>query len=435
MPTLHLDMGNTETVDAKSRISEDEKQYAVSIIPRGELAGTSRLQPGTTLRRMGEFIPMITLKERLIAFYAKHKADKDNIPHVAATWEGKDIVQLNEGLRKQYGATLEAFPTGMAVNVTFEQFWEQKGDFTHTSWTMDFPPSSTVPATDPISTVQHTIKLIHAGITGGACTAFLDGAELGSGQMGDISVSNNMLLPKALYDGGCSFKFPLRSRIFRVEVRLCGSILEEQHYTYHLYMDDRPALPSGAPGTLPARFQDAVNLMKALQPRYELRPEEKLHLYSLYMQATEGDCNLDKPNLVDVAGQEQWNAWNALKGTNKAESMKAYCIAAMKQATENSIHPLVPVITKESLIFFFHQHNRSALARVDDLLTNYSTEQLMAALKEKYLETPVLTPTLSSPCKPTTDTPEACSAMAAAPRQPPTVVSTTPQPTATDISV
>lgn len=77
------------------------------------------------------------------------------------------------------------------------------------------------------------------------------------------------------YDGGCSFKFPLRDRTFRVEVRLCGSILEEQYYTYHLYLDDRPALPSGAPGTLPSRFQEAVNLMKALQPKCVRVPAEQ----------------------------------------------------------------------------------------------------------------------------------------------------------------
>ena len=94
-----------------------------------------------------------------------------------------------------------------------------------------------------------------------------DDVELGDGEMGDQTVSNNVLVPKALYDGGCSFKFPLSSRTCRVDVRLCGSILEEQHYTYHFYLDGRPSLPNGAPGTLPARFQEAVNLMKALQPK------------------------------------------------------------------------------------------------------------------------------------------------------------------------
>ena len=69
------------------------------------------------------------------------------------------------------------------------------------------------------------------------------------------------------YDGGSTFTFPLLLRTFRVDVRLCGSLLEEQYYTYHLLMDDRPALPSGAPGTLPARFQDSVSLKKALQPK------------------------------------------------------------------------------------------------------------------------------------------------------------------------
>lgn len=112
-------MGNVETVDATASISEDEKDYAVSIIPRGELAGTSRLQPGTTLRRMGELIPSTSLKERLIAFYTTHNPQKDNIPYVAACWEGQDLSKLNEGLRKQYGACLKSFPEGLAVSVGF----------------------------------------------------------------------------------------------------------------------------------------------------------------------------------------------------------------------------------------------------------------------------------------------------------------------------
>jgi hypothetical protein len=170
-------MGNVETVDAAASISEDEKDYAVSIIPRGELAGTSRLQPGTTLRRMGELIPSKSLKERLIAFYTTHNPSKDNIPYVVACWEGQDLSKLNEGLQKQYGASLTDYAEGLAVNVGFEQFWEEKGDFTHVAWKLIFPAASQ--ASDPeqksgkSDEVTHTVKLIHAGITGGACTVFL----------------------------------------------------------------------------------------------------------------------------------------------------------------------------------------------------------------------------------------------------------------------
>lgn len=170
-------MGNAESIDSSAPIGEDEKNYAVSIIPRGELAGTSRLQPGTTLRRMGEFISTTTLKERLIAFYAVHNPEKDNIEFVAATWENHDYNKLNERLQDQYGACLASFSEGLAVDVSFEQFWEDKGEFTHVKWNLSFPaaPTRNNSGIGPLNrdVKSHTIKLIHAGITGGACTIFL----------------------------------------------------------------------------------------------------------------------------------------------------------------------------------------------------------------------------------------------------------------------
>ena len=172
-------MGNVETVDSKASISEDEKEYAVSIIPRGELAGTSRLQPGTTLKRMGEFIPSSALKERLIAFYLDHNPEKDNIPYVVECWSNSsDLDRLNDGLQKQYGASLVGrYEEGLAVTVGFSQFWEEKGDFTHVCWDLEFPGVQTKDGAQlPSRSVRkHTVKLIHAGITGGACTVFLDG--------------------------------------------------------------------------------------------------------------------------------------------------------------------------------------------------------------------------------------------------------------------
>ena len=54
------------------------------------------------------------------------------------------------------------------------------------------------------------------------------------------------------------------------------------------------------------------------------------------------------------------------------------------------MHPVVQVISKESLIFFYHQHDQSALPRVDNLLKHYTTEQLVAALRDKFGAEPVL---------------------------------------------
>ncbi|XP_005180914.1 acyl-CoA-binding protein [Musca domestica] len=49
-----------------------------------------------------------------------------------------------------------------------------------------------------------------------------------------------------------------------------------------------------------------------------------LELYSLYKQATVGDCNTDKPGFLDFKGKAKWEAWNNRKGTSKDDAMNAY---------------------------------------------------------------------------------------------------------------
>ena len=48
--------------------------------------------------------------------------------------------------------------------------------------------------------------------------------------------------------------------------------------------------------------------------------EEKLKVYSLFKQATVGDCNTARPGMLDFTGKAKWDAWNARKGTSKAVS-------------------------------------------------------------------------------------------------------------------
>jgi acyl-CoA-binding protein len=59
-------------------------------------------------------------------------------------------------------------------------------------------------------------------------------------------------------------------------------------------------------------FTEAVELMKKLKPKFELQPEEKLRLNSLYNHSKHGECTIEKPSMIDVSGIEQWNAWKAL---------------------------------------------------------------------------------------------------------------------------
>ena len=74
--------------------------------------------------------------------------------------------------------------------------------------------------------------------------------------------------------------------------------------------------------TLKAQFKTAVTNSKQLSER----PDNAtlLKIYSLYKQATEGDCSGKRPGLLDPVGRAKWDAWDKLKGTGTDEAMQDY---------------------------------------------------------------------------------------------------------------
>jgi acyl-CoA-binding protein len=52
--------------------------------------------------------------------------------------------------------------------------------------------------------------------------------------------------------------------------------------------------------------------------------ETLLYIYGLYKQATEGDCNIQKPSFFDPKGSAKWNAWNENLGMDKITAMRRY---------------------------------------------------------------------------------------------------------------
>jgi acyl-CoA-binding protein len=70
-------------------------------------------------------------------------------------------------------------------------------------------------------------------------------------------------------------------------------------------------------------FEQAVIESKNLTERPS--NETLLQLYSLYKQATEGDCNAAPPsNPFDFIAKAKYNAWELLKGTTKENAMQQY---------------------------------------------------------------------------------------------------------------
>jgi len=72
-----------------------------------------------------------------------------------------------------------------------------------------------------------------------------------------------------------------------------------------------------------AKFQEAVDTMNN-KVNKTLSNEELLELYKYYKQASVGDCNTDRPGMLDFKGKAKWDAWNALKGTSKEDAMTKY---------------------------------------------------------------------------------------------------------------
>ena len=84
-----------------------------------------------------------------------------------------------------------------------------------------------------------------------------------------------------------------------------------------------------------AKFEAAVDMMNN-KVNKTLSNEELLDLYKYYKQATVGDCNTDRPGMLDFKGKAKWDAWNGLKGTcSKEEAMAKYVEIADAMAAKH----------------------------------------------------------------------------------------------------
>ncbi|EQC34658.1 diazepam-binding inhibitor (GABA receptor modulator, acyl-CoA-binding protein) [Saprolegnia diclina VS20] len=78
-------------------------------------------------------------------------------------------------------------------------------------------------------------------------------------------------------------------------------------------------------------FEAAAAAIKNWNPASSPSNDDKLALYALYKQGTEGDCNTSRPGMFDLAGKAKWDAWNAKKGTSKEAAQAAYVAEVARQ--------------------------------------------------------------------------------------------------------
>jgi diazepam-binding inhibitor (GABA receptor modulator, acyl-CoA-binding protein) len=72
------------------------------------------------------------------------------------------------------------------------------------------------------------------------------------------------------------------------------------------------------------QFQKAVYLIRNGPPKEGTSNDEKLAVYSLYKQATEGDVTGSQPWAVQMEARAKWDAWAEHKGMGKDDAKKAY---------------------------------------------------------------------------------------------------------------
>ncbi|XP_042904267.1 putative acyl-CoA-binding protein [Parasteatoda tepidariorum] len=78
--------------------------------------------------------------------------------------------------------------------------------------------------------------------------------------------------------------------------------------------------------SLDEKFNTAATSVKDMKSRPS--DSELLELYSLYKQATCGDCSADKPGALDLKGKAKWEAWTGRKGMAQDAAKEAYVTLA-----------------------------------------------------------------------------------------------------------
>tara|TARA_R110002072_G_scaffold57188_3_gene147266 strand:+ start:9088 stop:9351 length:264 start_codon:yes stop_codon:yes gene_type:complete len=75
---------------------------------------------------------------------------------------------------------------------------------------------------------------------------------------------------------------------------------------------------------LQQQFEETVNFVQNSDGEVQLSNEQKLQMYALYKQATEGDVTGKKPGMMDFVARAKYTAWEELKGQSKEQAMQKY---------------------------------------------------------------------------------------------------------------
>ncbi|XP_012135627.1 acyl-CoA binding protein 1 isoform X2 [Megachile rotundata] len=74
--------------------------------------------------------------------------------------------------------------------------------------------------------------------------------------------------------------------------------------------------------SLDEKFNKAAEEVKELSSQPS--DADLLELYSLFKQASVGDCNTSRPGMLDFKGKAKWDAWDRIKGMDQNTAKEKY---------------------------------------------------------------------------------------------------------------
>lgn len=77
---------------------------------------------------------------------------------------------------------------------------------------------------------------------------------------------------------------------------------------------------------LEKRFAEAVEKVRNAPQDGGYKPsnDDKLRMYALYRQGSDGDVQGKRPGMLDLIGRAKYDAWAKLKGTPREDAMRRY---------------------------------------------------------------------------------------------------------------
>jgi len=72
------------------------------------------------------------------------------------------------------------------------------------------------------------------------------------------------------------------------------------------------------------KYQELLGKVEASEMEYRPTQQEKLKMYGLFKQITEGDVSGEKPSMAKFVERAKYMAWERCKGLSKDEAMTSY---------------------------------------------------------------------------------------------------------------